>query len=299
MIQLNGIMPPLTTPFDAQGNLDLTRLTDNVARYNDTGLAGYVALGSNGEAVHLSSSQRAQVIATIKQAATPNHKIIAGINELSTRSAIEATKQAADAGADIALTVTPYFYKSSMTGEVLLRFFTDVADASPIPIFIYNVPQNTGVVIESTTIAALSSHENIVGLKDSSGNMGAMSDTLRLVPPEFNVFVGNGGILYPSLAMGAKGAVLAVACVAPRACVDLFAAVQEGNHSKARELQNRISPIAHIVTAGLGVSGLKAALDIVGYASGWPCPPLLPANAVNIEKVKSVLRNSGLFPEIE
>jgi 4-hydroxy-2-oxoglutarate aldolase len=299
MIQLKGIMPPLTTPFDAEGNLDVARLSENVARYNDTGLAGYVALGSNGEAIHLSSNERIQVIKAIKQSATSNHKIVAGINEFSTRSAIEATRAASEVGADVALVVTPYFYKSAMTAEVLKRFFNEVADASPLPIFIYNVPQNTGVVIDVPTIAALALHENIIGLKDSSGNMGAMSDTLRLVPTDFNVFAGNGGILYPALSMGAKGAILAVACVAPRACVELFEAVQAGNHAKARELQNRLSPVAHIVTAGLGVSGLKAALKLAGFFGGVPRAPLARANETNIEKVKSVLRESGLFADME
>lgn len=294
MIQLNGIMPPLTTPFDAEGNLDVARLSENVARYNDTGLAGYVALGSNGEAIHLSTSERIQVIKAIKQSATPSHKIVAGVNEFSSRAAIEATRAAGEVGADVALVVTPYFYKSAMTAEVLKRFFNEVADASPIPIFIYNVPQNTGVVIEPQAIAELAAHENIAGLKDSSGNMGAMSDTLRLVPAAFNVFVGNGGILYPALAMGAKGAVLAVACVAPRACVELFAAVQAGNHGKARDLQNRLSPVAHLVTAGLGVPGLKAALELAGFFGGAPRAPLAQVNQANLEKVKSVLRESGL-----
>ncbi len=299
MIQLNGIMPPLTTPFDAEGNLDLTSLAENVARYNETGLIGYVALGSNGEAVHLSLTERAQVVETIKRTATPSHKIVAGINEFSTRAAIEATRVASQAGADCALVVTPYFYKSSMTSEVLKRFFNEVADASPIPIFIYNVPQNTGVVIDSATIASLASHGNIAGLKDSAGNIGTLSDTLRLVPADFNVLVGNGGIVYPALSMGATGAILAVACVAPGACVDLYEAVKAGNHAKARELQNRLAPISHIVTAGLGIAGLKAAMKVAGFSGGEPRAPFLPANGVNLEKVKSVLRESGLFTEME
>jgi 4-hydroxy-2-oxoglutarate aldolase len=294
MIQLNGIMPPLTTPFDAEGHLDLTGLAENVARYNETGLIGYVALGSNGEAVHLSTNERAQVLETIKRAATPAHKIVAGVNEFSTRAAIEATRAASQSGADGALIITPYFYKSSMTSEVLKRFFNEVADASPIPIFIYNVPQNTGVVIDSATIASLASHGNIAGLKDSAGNIGTLSDTLRLVPADFNVLVGNGGIVYPALSMGATGAILAVACVVPRACVDLFEAVKAGNHAKALELQNRLAPVSHMVTAGLGVAGLKAAMKGAGFSGGEPRAPLTAANEANLEKVKSVLRESGL-----
>lgn len=299
MIQLNGIMPPLTTPFDAAGHLDLAGLAENVARYNETGLVGYVALGSNGEAIHLSSSERLVVIETIKRASTPAHKIVAGVNEFSTRAAIEATRAASQAGADCALVITPYFYKSSMTSEVLKRFFQEVADASPIPIYIYNVPQNTGVGIDSATIASLALHGNIAGLKDSAGNIGTLSDTLRLVPAGFNVLVGNGGIVYPALSMGAGGAILAVACVAPGACVELFEAVQAGNHAKARELQNRLAPVVHIVTAGLGVAGLKAAMTVAGFFGGEPRAPLTGASEANLEKVKSVLRESGLFAHIE
>jgi 4-hydroxy-2-oxoglutarate aldolase len=299
MIHLNGVMPPLTTPFDAAGKTDLGRLAENVARYNETGLIGYVALGSNGEAVHLSRAERNQVIGTIKQAATPHHTLLAGVNEFATGAAIEAARAAADAGADAALVVTPYFYKGAMTGDVLSRFFTAVADASPIPVLIYNVPQNTGVVIDPAVIAALAAHERIIGLKDSSGNMAAMCDTLRLVPGDFQVLVGNGGILYPALAMGATGAVLAVACAAPRACVELFEAVKAGHHEKARDLQNRIAPLSHLVTAGLGVKALKAVLDRVGFFGGPPRPPLMTANDTETERIKVVLGESGLVANLE
>ncbi|MEW6127012.1 MAG: dihydrodipicolinate synthase family protein [Acidobacteriota bacterium] len=299
MLQLTGIMPPLATPFDGAGNLDLASLAKNVSRYNETGLAGYLALGSNGEAVHLSSKERREVIATVKRAATAHHTILAGINEFSTRAALEAIHAAQDAGADAALVVTPYFYKGAMTQPVLANFFTSVADASPLPVLIYNVPQNTGVVIEAKTIASLTAHQNIIGLKDSSGNMMAMIETLRLVPDDFAVFVGNGSILYPALAMGAKGAVLAVANIAPQACVDLFLAVEAGNHERARELQKRLAPVSQIVTAGLGVAGLKTALQILGYHGGLPCAPLLAVSETESHKLKSILRESGLFPGLE
>ena len=299
MIHLDGVMPPLTTPFDAAGRVDAGRLAENVARYNETGLVGYVALGSNGEAVHLSRSERNQVIATIKQAATPSHTVLAGVNEFATGAAIEAARAAADAGADAALVVTPYFYKGAMTGEVLFRFFTAVAEASPIPVLIYNVPQNTGVVIDPAVIARLAEHEKVIGLKDSSGNMAAMGDTLRLAPGDFQVLVGNGGILYPALAMGAAGAVLAVACAAPRACVELYEAVKAGRHEKARDLQTRLAPVSHLVTAGLGVKALKAVLDRAGFFGGLPRPPLMTANDAETELIKAVLRESGLFSDME
>ena len=298
-LHLNGILPPLTTPFDREGSVDTEALSRNIERYNETGLAGYVALGSNGEAVHLTPDERIRVIETIRRAASPSHMVIAGVNEFSTRAAIESARSAAGAGADCVLVVTPYFYKSHMTQAALAAFFTEVADASRVPVFIYNVPQNTGVVIESATIAHLAAHENIVGVKDSSGNMGAIAETLRLAPANFKVMTGNGGILYPSLLMKATGAVLAVACAAPRACVDLYEAALAGDHARARALQNRIAPLSHIVTAGLGVAALKTAMEIAGFVGGMPRAPLATLNDSDRARVKAVMRDTGLFPDFE
>lgn len=298
-LHLNGIMPPLTVPFDTRGAVDFHALAQNVTRYNETGLSGYVALGSNGEAVHLTAPERDRVIETIKRAAAPAMTIIAGVNELSTQAAIEAARRAASSGADAALVITPYFYKSHMTQQSLARHFTDVAEASGVPVLIYNVPQNTGVVIEPATIAALASHSNIIGVKDSAGNMGAVSETIRRAPEGFRVLTGNGGILFPSLLMGAVGAILAVACAAPRACVDLYEAVRAADLARARELQNRIAPLSHIVTAALGVAGLKVAMEIAGYVGGQPRAPLAAVDELDREKIKTVMRKSGLFPELD
>jgi 4-hydroxy-2-oxoglutarate aldolase len=298
-INLNGILPPLTTPFDEAGRTDYDALGRNIDEYNARGLAGYVALGSNGEAVHLTTDERARVIETIRRHATPAHTVVAGINEFSTRAAIESVRSAADAGADCALVVTPYFYKSHMTQGALADFFTEVADASRLPLLIYNVPQNTGVVIEPQTTAGLASHENIIGVKDSSGNMGALAETIRLAPAEFKVMVGNGGIFYSSLLSGATGAVLAVACAVPRACVDLYEAARAADHERARELQNRIAPLSHIVTAGLGVAALKAVIEMAGLVGGPPRAPLRALNDSDKARVKAIMRETGLFPDFE
>lgn len=298
-LNFNGIFPPLTTPFDSEGNVDYEGLKRNIAQYNDTGLRGYVALGSNGEAVHLTADERVRVIKTIKQSATSSHTIIAGVNEFSTCATIDSARRVADVGADAALVITPYFYKSHMTAGALAAYFTAVADDSPIPVLIYNVPQNTGVVIDSATIATLGEHQNIIGVKDSSGNFGALADTISRAPEGFKVMVGNGGILYPSLLMNARGAILAVACAAPRACVDLYNAVQSGDHSKARELQTRIAPLSHIVTAGLGVAALKAAMEMAGFTGGRPRAPLAQLSENDMERVRAVTRKTGLFPEME
>jgi len=298
-LRFNGVLPPVTTPFNLGGDVDYGALSSNIARYNDTGLKGYVPLGSNGEAVHLSPVERKQVIETVKLTATSDHMVVAGVNELFTRSAIEAARAAADSGADAVLVITPYFYKTSMTQERLVRHFIEVADKSPVPVLLYNVPQNTGVVMESATIASLAAHQNIVGAKDSAGNMGAISETIRLAPGGFSVMVGNGGIVYPSVTMGATGAILGVACAAPEACVELYQAAKSGDHDRARDLQNRIAPLSQIVTAGLSVPGLKAAMDIIGFAGGVPRAPLTSVSNEEREKIREVIRKTGLFPEVE
>ncbi|HKY04069.1 MAG TPA: dihydrodipicolinate synthase family protein, partial [Blastocatellia bacterium] len=272
---------------------------DNVSRYNETGLSGYVALGSNGEAVHLSPDEREQVVETIKRAASADRAVIAGINEFSNGAALDAIRRAEGAGADAALVITPFFYKSLMTQDALLRYFTEVADSSGIPVLIYNVPQNTGVVIQPETIARLAEHDRILGVKDSSGDFGAIANTIRLAPPDFAVLTGNGSILYPSLAMGARGAILAVACAAPEAVVELYRAATSGDTARARELQTRIAPLSHAVTAGHGVPGLKAALDISGYAGGAPRPPLAEASEQVKAEIKGLMSRTGLFPQVD
>lgn len=298
-LHCRGILPPLTTPFDVKGRIYFEGLRRNVKRYNEAGLAGYVALGSNGEAVHLDPDEQRQVISTIREWALATHTVIAGVNEQCTFAAIAAAKRAADAGADAALVITPYFYKSRMTQTALAEHFTAVADVSPIPVFIYNVPQNTGVVVEPATIASLAEHPNIVGVKDSSGNFGAMAETVRRAPAGFNVMVGNGGILYPSLLMGATGAILAVACAAPRACVELYNAVSAADHAAARDLQNRLAPLSQVVTAGLGVAALKTAMGLDGFVGGQPRAPLAPLDESDSERVRAVMRDTGLFPDME
>lgn len=293
--RLNGIFPPLTTPFDAAGELDLAGLERNLERYEAADLAGYLVFGSNGEAVHLTPAERRRVLETLRRRAAPGRTVIAGVNELSTRGAVAAVAEAADAGADAALVITPYFYKGSMTGETLRAFYLTVADAAPLPILIYNVPQNTGVVIAPETVAEVARHDNVVGIKDSSGNLGALADTIRRAPPGFVVLVGSAAILYPALLMGAAGAVLAVACLVPEVCAEVYRAATRGDHARARELQHRLAPLGHKVTAGLGVAGLKAALDLAGLAGGPPRGPLLPITGEDRTRLVAEMRASGFF----
>ena len=297
-LDLRGVLPPITTPFDAHGEVDLDALARNVERYEEVALRGYVAFGSNGEAVHLTAAERLRVLETLRRRAAPGKVIVAGVNELSTRAAVEATRRAAGAGADAALVITPYFYKGAMTQDLLRRFFLEVAASSPLPVLVYNVPQNTGVVIEPATVAALAEHDRILGVKDSSGNLAALAETVRRAPAGFQVLVGNAGIFYPSLAMGAAGAVLAVACLAPGPCVELHRAAAAGDHDQARDLQQRLAPIARMVTVELGVAGLKAALDLAGFAGGAPRGPLRPVGSAGRRRLAEEMERSGLFTDL-
>lgn len=296
--KLTGVLPPITTPFDERGDLDLDALVRNVERYNSAGLAGYVAFGSNGEAVHLTVAERRRVLDTLRRTAAPDHKVIAGVNELSTRAAITATRVAADAGADAALVITPYFYKSAMSQDLLRGFFLEVAAAAPLPLLIYNVPQNTGVVIEPRTVAALATHANVAGVKDSAGNLAGLAETVRLAPDGFIVLVGNAGIFYPALMMGAAGAILAAACVAPEACVEIHRAVVAEDPSRARDLQQRLAPLARMVTAELGVAGLKAALDLAGFYGGPPRSPLLTLGGADRRRLAAEMKKTGFFTDL-
>ena len=294
--RISGILPPITTPFDARGGVDLGALVANIERYNETGLSGYVAFGSNGEAVHLSESERRQTLATLRRAAAPGRLIIAGVNEQATAAAIAASCQAADAGADAVLVITPYFYRSAMTQEVLENFFLEVAEASPVPVLAYNIPQNTGVAVTPATLARLAEHPKVAGVKDSSGNLVVLAEILRLTPDDFAVMVGHAGIFYPALMLGAAGAVLAVACVAPGACLELSERVEQGDHGGAREIQQRLSPLADLVTVELGIPGLKSACELAGWTGGAARAPFLALTAEQRRRVATVMRDSGFFP---
>lgn len=175
-----GILPPLPTPFKEDGALDLEALRSNVEKLNTTGLAGYLALGTNSEAVHVTPEEASQVFSTVKKAAAPGKIVIAGTGQLSTAATLAVTKRAAEAGCDAALIVTPFYYKNSMTGEALKKHYFAIADQSPIPVMIYNVPANTGLNVASSIVAEIAQHPNVVGIKDSAGDINQIAETVRL-----------------------------------------------------------------------------------------------------------------------
>lgn len=297
-LELSGIFTALTTPFDADGELDLAALDHNVGRYNEAGIKGYVAFGSTGEGPHLSADEKRQVLGRLKSAAAPGLPIVAGVSEHSVRNAVEAIRWLAHCGADAVLVLTPFYYKNQIDQDALKRFYRGVADASPLPVILYNFPQTTGVVLEAPTAAELARHPKIVGMKDSSGNLGALAQTLREVPAGFPVLVGSAGILLAALQAGATGGILALAGLLPVACVEIYEAVKNGKLTRATAVQARLAPMSQTITGRYGVPGLKAALGLAGYAGGAPRAPLGPVRGADRERISQVLKTSAFFPRL-
>lgn len=274
---LGGIYPPLPTFFDGQEELDLATLQRHIRRIEDSGIAGYVLMGSNGEAVHLSSDERQRVIETARQTAGGGAQILAGCGEQSTLATIANCRQAAQSGADFALVLPPFYYRGRMNSAALLAHYRKVADQSPIPVVIYNMPANTaGLDIDANTIIALAEHPNIIGVKDSAGDMAKLAQIVSNVSTHFRVFAGSAGYLLPALSVGAVGAVAALANIFPLEVCRLLELFHAGQTAEARILQARIAPANTAVTTTYSVPGLKAALELSHGYGGRPRSPLLP-----------------------
>jgi 4-hydroxy-2-oxoglutarate aldolase len=272
-MKLQGILPPITTPFNGH-EVAYDRLKENFDRWNQTDLSGYLVLGSNGEAVYLSENEKLKVI-EVSREAIPTHKImLVGSGMESTIETIRFTNDAARLGADMALVVTPYYFKGSMTPEVLYDHFVAVAEGAQIPILVYNVPQFTGINLAPGLVARLSLHPNIIGVKDSSGNIEQLTRIVHETADGFGVLVGSAPVLFPALCVGADGGILAVANALPELCTRLMGLFAGGNYPEALKLQNRLTPIALAVTGTYGISGLKKVMDFRGYFGGEPRRPL-------------------------
>ncbi len=288
-LDLRGVFPPLTTPFAADGSVSLAGLRHNISRYNSSGVAGFVALGSTGESVLLSRDEADSVLACVKEAAGPGKITIAGTGAESTAETIARTRRAAELGYAAALVMTPYYYKPQYKSAVLVEHFRRVADASPIPVLLYSVPQFTGISLEAAEVAALAQHPNIIGIKDSSGNVQRVSEMIAAAPDSFQVLTGSASTVHPSLVAGARGTILALACVLPELCVELFTAAQGGQQDRARKLQRVLLPASTSIVAAYGPPGVKCAMDIRGFRGGPPRLPLQPLAETARRQVEQIL----------
>jgi 4-hydroxy-2-oxoglutarate aldolase len=293
---LAGIFPPIPTPFEQGGEIAYQALAANLERWNRYDLAGYVVLGSNGEAPYLTEEEKILVWRTARQVIPPEKWMIAGTGCESTRQTISLTQRAAQAGADAALVVTPHYFNPKMTADNLVRHYEAVADASPIPILIYSVPKFTNVNMDAASIARASEHPNIIGEKDTGGNITQLADTVRLARPGFQVLAGSAGFILAGLVVGAVGGILALANIAPEQTLDLYRLFRAGSWEQAAELQRRMIPINTAVTASYGIAGLKAALDMLGYYGGPVRAPLLDLTEGERHALRELLEVGGILP---
>jgi 4-hydroxy-2-oxoglutarate aldolase len=275
-VDLRGIIPPLVTPFREDGSLDLPAFEANLESYAASDLAGYLVLGSNGEAASLEEDEKLALLRAARRLAG-RRTLLVGTGLESTRATIALTRRAAELGADAALVLTPHYYRPQMTLEALRRHFEAVAEAAPIPVLLYSVPQFTGLSFPPALAQAMAEHPRVAGMKESSGDVGLLQRIVHSVPPSFEVLCGSAPTLYASLCVGALGGVLAVACCAPAPAAALYRAFTAGDHARARRIQEALSPLAIAVTATHGVAGLKRAMDLAGRRGGAVRAPLLPA----------------------
>src|SRR5688500_9927469 len=261
---MRGLFLPLPTPFTSPGEIDLPSLRANIARWNNTGVSGYVMLGSTGERVNLDEGEYLQVIEAARGtvASRPDGLLfLVGVGQQSTVGTIKEIKKVC-AAAQVAavLVLTPHFYRPSITQSALVDHYRAVADQSGAPVILYSMPALTGITIEPETVVMLSEHENIIGIKDSSSDVDGLRKTVELVQKDFAVLTGNGTVFEPALRAGACGGILAVGCVATALCLEIFRALKSGESDRAAMLQAKLTPLAAAVTTRFGIGGLKAAL---------------------------------------
>jgi 4-hydroxy-2-oxoglutarate aldolase len=276
-MKLQGIYPPITTPFDHEGNIWKIKVQHNLEKWNLTGLSGYVVCGSTGESVMLTTEEKVQLWRWVAEFAAPEKTLIAGTGVESVRETVALTNCAASIGYKAAMVRTPHYYKNMLNNAgAQMLYFRAVADQTKIPIIIYNWPQATGLDISPDAVAELSHHPNIIAIKESSGNLEKVLQMIREVKKGFQVLVGSAPTLASSLAAGAVGAILAFANAAPYATISIWEAHRTREPEAAMDWQNRIGKAAALVTTKYGVPGLKHAMDLAGYYGGPPRLPLTP-----------------------
>jgi 4-hydroxy-2-oxoglutarate aldolase len=288
-MKLHGIFPPLTTPFARDGNVALEDLRRNIARYNGVGLAGYVVNGSTSESVLLRWEEVYRIWEIAKDVAAPGKILIAGTGAESTAETIEHTNKAASLGYAVALIRTPSFYKPAMSEGALAAHYLRVADAARIPILIYSVPIFTHLTVEAPLVARVAQHPNIIGMKDSSGNVQGVAEIIHAAPRDFQTLVGSASTLYESLEIGAVGAILALACAFPDLCVGIYEAARSGDRTKAHTLAQKLIAPAKMLGPQYGIAGLKYALDRLGFFGGPPRAPLLAVDEAARREIDAML----------
>jgi 4-hydroxy-2-oxoglutarate aldolase len=281
----------MVTPFDEKGAIRYDAFERNIEKYLEAGIEGYLVLGSNGESVYLEHTEKLKLIEAARKRVPSSRTLLAGTGVESTEATITLTKEAADRGVDAVLVKNPFYFKPQMTSDVYLAHYTAVADASPVPVIVYNVPVFTGVPLQSKLVIELSKHPNILGMKDSSGDVKLISEVVwNTDPSRFQVMAGAAATLFPAMAAGARGGIIAIACAAPKQALALYRAFASGDYAKAGAIQRIIAPAAGAVTQSNGIPGLKSAMELQGFEAGLPRRPLLPLKHDQREELTQVFR---------
>ena len=296
-MNLEGTFLPVTTPFDSvTGDVDYAAFGANLRRWFGSPIRGILIGGSTGESVFLDEEERSKLIEEAREVIPDEALVIAGTGSEATRHTIQLTRQAAAVGANAVLVSPPAYFKGAMTQETLTSHYRAVADASPVPVLIYQVPLRLSTIEFSTDlVATLSDHPNIIGIKDSRGEIDLLIELVQQTVDGFQVLTGNGSVLYPALGIGAVGGIVAVGLMAADQAANISVAFQAGRLEEAERLQEQIAPVNQSIVGGMGVPGIKAALDLLGFSGGFPRPPLAPVSELGIEEIKGILETADLL----
>lgn len=288
-LALSGVLGPVTTPFTASETPDLVGFASNIRSHLAHGLSGIVVCGSTGEAALLDESERTSLIETARATVPADRLLLMGTGAESTKQCVTRCRDAGARGANAVLVVAPHYYGPQMTAAALRAHYQRVADESPVPVVLYNIPKYMHFRLEPDLVAELSMHENIVGIKDSSGDLALLEGYLQAQGSSFTVLTGNGGQLLPGLQLGVRGGIVAVGLFAAGLCVDVYDGFRSNDMKRTTIAQDRLKPMASQIVAGLGVPGVKAALEAVGLVGGPVRLPLLPLNAEQRKVVQDLM----------
>jgi 4-hydroxy-2-oxoglutarate aldolase len=293
--RLHGIFPPVITNFDAAGEIAPIPFRENLRRWIETPIDGIVLFGSNGEGALLDEDEKVRLTGFARDVVPAGYVLIAGASGESTRATARQAQELAAAGADVVLVHPPAYFGPYISVAAMMDYFRAVADASPVPVLLYHIPKYTKVTLEAGFVAELMRHPNVVGLKDSSGDMKRFADFTNACDRECRLFVGNGALLYTALELGAAGGILGVANIAPGLCADVVRHFREGRPQEAGRVQGRLTPLHREIVAAHGAVGCKAALDLMGWAGGAPRAPLRPLDDRERQQVARVMQEGGIL----
>lgn len=293
---LSGLMVPAITPFTPGGDLDRSAFSANLRAHLSLGMSGVLVAGSSGEAALLDDTERGTLFKWAREVIPSDKWLLAGIGAESTRQTINRANVAHAEGADAVLVVAPHYYLKRTNEAALSAHYNAIADASPLPVMLYNIPVYAHLVLQPSLIHEMAKHPNVIGMKDSAGNLPMLAEYLTASSDKFRVLTGSGGTAVAALKAGAAGAILAIALFAGPAAVAMHAAQVAGDDVTAAALQMKLAPLASDIGGALGPAGIKAAMDAVGLSGGAPRSPLQPLTDEERAVVRARLETAGLIP---